>query len=134
MAQLAGLGCIGKNSLIINPVYGPWVRLRSIVTDAPLVPDEPYTEDLCRDCDLCVKACPVDALTPHAVDSDKCLLGMPMEQRLSDEYHETYEKHSPMVTENTWIMCQACQRACPVGRAPRSQRIGRGTGPVDERV
>ena len=134
MAQLAGLGCIGKNSLIINPVYGPWVRLRSIVTDAPLLPDTPYTEDLCRDCDLCVKACPVDALTPHVVDPNKCLLGMPMEQRLSDEYHETYEKHSPMVTENTWIMCQTCQRACPLGREPRSQRIGRGTGPVDERV
>jgi ferredoxin len=33
-----------------------------------------------------------------------------------------------------WIMCQTCQRACPVGKEQRSKRIGRGTGPVDERV
>jgi epoxyqueuosine reductase len=110
------------------------VRLRSIVTDAPLVPDPPFTEDLCRGCDECVKACPVGTLTPYAVDLDRCLLGMPMEQRLSDEYRETYERHSPMVTENMWIMCQTCQRACPVGKEQRSKRIGRGTGPVDERV
>lgn len=134
MAQLAGLGCIGKNSLVINPVYGPWVRLRSIVTDALLAPDQPFTMDLCRGCEECVKACPVGALKPYAVDPDRCLLGMPMEQRLGDEHRETYERHSPMVTENTWLMCQACQLACPIGREHRTRHVGRGTGPVDERV
>jgi len=54
MAQLAGIGNFGKNSLIINPVYGPWIRLRSILTDAELVPDEPFNEDLCGQCEACV--------------------------------------------------------------------------------
>jgi ferredoxin len=39
-----------------------------------------------------------------------------------------------MVTENTWRMCQACQRACPIGRDLRDQFIGRGSGKVDERI
>ena len=134
MAELAGLGAYGKNSLIINPTYGPWVRWRSIVTDAPLVTDEGACGDLCGECDECIKACPVDALTPYVVDPDRCLLGMPMEERTGEEFREVYEEHSPMVTENTWRMCQACQRACPVGRDLREERVGRGSGDVDERV
>jgi len=44
MAQLAGFGNFGKNSLIINPKYGPWFRLSAILTDAVLMPDEPFEE------------------------------------------------------------------------------------------
>ena len=47
MAQLGGLGNFGKQSLIVNPEYGPWIRLRSILTDAELVPTTPFTDDLC---------------------------------------------------------------------------------------
>jgi len=125
MAQLGGLGNFGKNALIVNPVYGPWIRLRSILTDAPLVPDEPYTDDPCKDCDECVKACPVGALTPYEVDPDKCLLGLTWEARLSDEYRDIYYEHSPSLTENTWLMCNTCQKACPVGRDERNRSIGR---------
>jgi len=134
MAELAGLGHYGKNSLIINPIFGPWVRYRSIVTDAPLAPDNETCVDLCGECDECVKACPVGALTPYVVDPDRCLLGMPMEERVSEEFRDVYTEHSPLVTENTWRMCQACQRACPIGRDLRNQQIGRGSGEVDERI
>ena len=134
MAELAGLGHYGKNSLIINPILGPWVRYRSIVTDAPLAPDNETCVDLCGECDECVKACPVGALTPYVVDPDRCLLGMPMEERVSKEFRDVYTEHSPMVTENTWRMCQACQRACPIGRDLRNRHIGRGSGEVDERI
>jgi epoxyqueuosine reductase QueG len=134
MAELAGIGHYGKNSLIINPIYGPWVRYRSIVTDAPLVPNYEKCSDLCGECDECLKACPVEALTSYIVDPDKCLLGMPMEKRLSEEFHEIYTEHSPMITENSWKMCQTCQKACPVGRDLRNQRIERGSGKVNERI
>jgi len=125
MAQLGGIGGFGKNSLIVHPSYGPWVRLRSILTDAELVPDPPYEADLCHECEECVKACPVGALTPYRVDPDRCLLGMTWEQRMSDEHRDTYMEHCPALTENTWLMCSTCQRACPIGREERNTRTGR---------
>ena len=125
MAQLGGIGNFGKNALIVNPVYGPWIRLRSVLTDALLVPDEPFTDDPCEGCEECIKACPTKALTPYTVDPDRCLLGMTWEARLSDEYKDVYYKHSPSLTENTWLMCNTCQKACPVGREKRNQTFER---------
>jgi epoxyqueuosine reductase QueG len=127
MAQMAGIGAFGKQSLIINPEYGPWMRLRSVLTDAELVPTEPFTEDLCGDCRKCVDACPVGALSIYRVDPDRCLLGMPWEDRFSDKYRDIYLEHSPLLTENTWKMCNTCQEACPIGREKRHMDYGRGT-------
>ena len=104
MAQLAGLGAFGKSSLIINPVYGPWFRLQSILTDAELVPDAPFEADLCGDCEACLEACPVGALSPYVVDPDKCSGRM---------------NSMPSFTANSTLMCTECQRACPHGREER---------------
>lgn len=126
MAQMSGVGAFGKQSLIIHPDYGPWIRFRSILTDAELVPTKPFTEDLCGDCLECVKSCPVGALTPYKVDPDKCLLGMRWNLRFSPEYKDLYLKYNPLLTENTWKMCNACQQACLVGREKRHADYGRG--------
>ena len=126
MAQMGGIGSFGKQSLIIHPEYGPWIRLRSILTDAELIPTKPYTEDLCGKCDKCVKSCPVGALTPFKVDPDKCLLGMRWETRYSEQYKELYLRHNPLLTENTWKMCNTCQQACPIGREHRFADYRRG--------
>jgi len=120
MAQLAGFGNFGKNTLIINPEYGPWMRLRSILTDAELTPNKPFEKDLCGICEKCVKACPVGAIAPYKLDPDKCLLGMTWEQRRSAEFRAIWDEHCPNLTENTWVMCTTCQRACPYGRERRS--------------
>lgn len=58
LAQLAGFGNYGKNALIVNPVYGPWIRLATILTNAEMTPDKPFEQDLCGDCEECVKAAP----------------------------------------------------------------------------
>lgn len=125
MAQMGGIGNFGKQSLIIHPEFGPWIRLRSILTNAELAPTEPFTQDLCGSCNECVKACPVGALTPYHVDPDKCFLGMLWSERYSPEIREKYLEHNPNLTENTWKMCHTCQLACPIGFDKRSMDYGR---------
>ena len=125
MAVMGGIGAFGKQSLIIHPEHGPWIRLRSILTDAELVPTKPFTGDLCGDCEECIKACPVDALSPYKVDPDKCFLGMRWEERYSPEYKELYLEHNEQLTENTWKMCNTCQQACPIGHDKRYADYGR---------
>lgn len=131
MAQLSGLGFIGKNSLVINPEFGPWIRLQSILTDAPLEPDKSFTEDLCVDCRRCIDACPTGALTPYHVDPDRCLVGIYESDlsRLIDnnlsftEFRnvsdEVFQEHMPRFTKNSVLMCTSCQKACPYGKKAR---------------
>jgi len=70
----AGLGVFGKNRLILTPRWGPRVRLGAIVTNAFLPSDQPVSEETCHDCQLCIDACPVGAISPTGnVDTIKCL-------------------------------------------------------------
>jgi len=131
MAQLAGLGYMGKNSLIINPEYGPWIRLQSILTDAPLEPSEECTKDLCGDCTRCIDSCPTGALTPYKIDPEKCLIGITeaemaklIEEDLPfttfrDTPDEIFREHNPRFTKNSLLMCTTCQKACPYGSEKR---------------
>ena len=61
-AVQAGLGIIGKNGLLITPLYGPRVKLSVVLTEAPLKGDNIIVEDLCGDCEMCFKVCPSGAL------------------------------------------------------------------------
>jgi epoxyqueuosine reductase len=61
-AVLAGLGCIGRNNLLVSPEHGPRIRLRALLLDAELAPTGPIEFDPCRGCDEpCRKACPQGA-------------------------------------------------------------------------
>ncbi len=122
MARLAGFGNYGKNALIINPKYGPWVRLGAIVTNAELVYDEPFDKDLCGDCDKCLKACPTGALTPYRVDHSRCLVNpygaddwvslISGELKYSEKFGKTpdvdtiFSKHSPRLTDNSILIAR----------------------------
>jgi len=119
MAQLAGLGNFGKSSLVINPRYGPWFRIQSILTDAELVPDNPFEDDLCGECEECIKACPVEALTPYRIDPDKCILGMYSSIRDDPDFQSILDEHMPRLTKHSILMCMTCQKACPYGRGER---------------
>ena len=70
-AHAAGVGTIGRNSLLITPEYGSLVWLGAVLTDYDIETD-PLLEDLCTNCDLCVKACPVNALEKEELDQKKC--------------------------------------------------------------
>jgi len=119
LAQLAGFGGYGKNALIINPVYGPWIRLATILTNAQMVPDKPFEQELCGDCEECVKACPVGALTPYKVDDSKCLVGVHLIDKERFELNKEWTRYEPSLTENSHIMCIACQKACHYGKDQR---------------
>jgi len=116
LAQLAGFGNFGKNSLIINPTYGPWIRLAAILTNAELTPDKPFEENLCGNCEECVKACPVGALTPYKVDDTKCLVGIHLTEIQSINNVELLKKYEPLLTKNSHLMCMECQKACKYGK------------------
>lgn len=99
LAVQAGLGVLGRNSLLITPQYGPRVRLTAIVTDAEMQPDMPLDRDFCRDCEnLCVSLCPVKALEKPSHDS-------PYE----------INKFACCQYLNTRPTCSLCLKVCPIG-------------------
>jgi len=119
LAQLAGFGNFGKNSLIINPTYGPWIRLAAILTNAELIPVKPFEENLCENCEECVKACPVGALIPYKVDDTKCLVGIHLAEIQFTNYMELIRRYEPPLTKNSHLMCTECQKTCKYGRIRR---------------
>jgi epoxyqueuosine reductase len=120
LAQLAGFGNYGKNALIVNPEYGPWIRLTAILTDAELTPDKPFEEDLCGKCENCIRACPVGALTPYKVDADKCLVGILIADKENPEYVDKLREYEPSLSKNASLMCMKCQKACRYGKKRHS--------------
>lgn len=119
LAQLAGFGNYGKNALIINPEFGPWIRLSAILTNAEMTPDRPFEENICGDCEECVKACPVGALAPYKVDDAKCLVGVHLSRNKGSKNGKNLSKYEPFLTRNSHLMCMECQKACPHGREKR---------------
>ena len=108
-AQTAGLGTIGRHSLLITPEYGSMVWLGCVLTDAPLAPD-PLQPPICTGCDLCVAACPV-----HALDGD-------------DLAQQTCWDHAfgnDPDTKNWRIACHRCRDACPynLGSLNRKEQL-----------
>jgi len=103
LAVAAGLGKQGKNTLVIHPRFGPWLRFMAIKTDAPLAPTGPgiYSQDenpYCENCRECVQACPVGILLPYRlVDADSCLAAVSGEHR------------------GALAICDKCVVVCPVG-------------------
>ncbi len=62
-ATSAGIGWVGKNGLLISPVYGPRLSLATVLTDAPLTTDSPVESSRCGACTLCRDHCPSGAIT-----------------------------------------------------------------------
>ncbi len=116
LAQLAGFGSYGKNALIINPALGPWIRIGAVLTNAEMMADKPFEQELCGNCEECVKACPVGALAPYEVDDQRCLVGIHLLDKEEFEQRRKYRGYEQSFTENSHLMCVECQRACKYGR------------------
>ena len=131
-ATLAGLGWIGKQTLCITPQLGPRVRWCTVITDAVLPYDDPFKEDLCGDCELCIKACPTNAIIPgpsqsvepgKKVNFWKCIVP----QEMLAEPSEDWRKYAKKYTERGFTECLICHDACPIGKEEHERRVKKYT-------
>lgn len=106
VAEKAGLGWYGKNSMLYVPDFGSWVFLAQIFVNVDLAPDPMVSLD-CGDCDRCIRACPTDAIVePFYVQPDRCISHLTqMSGPIPTELRE------PMQLK-VWG-CDICQQVCP---------------------
>ena len=102
LCHLAGLGWIGRSTLLVTPKFGPRVRLGTIFTKDDIgLTGGPYIGD-CGDCTACSEACPAGAISKNAYDVIKC------RQIVTD----TKGKYR--------TFCGLCMQVCPLGNADNS--------------
>lgn len=133
-AVAAGLGTFGRNNLVLHPKFGTRVNFVSIITDLELQPSPKPVKDVCLNCNICVKNCPVHALDEKGCTNyQKCsanslpygdmeairfwleVLQSPLEKQkellISDRYlHLRQAQHL-----GNQYMCFNCMKSCPVG-------------------
>jgi epoxyqueuosine reductase len=111
LAQRAGLGWVGKNSMLINPRAGSTFFLAEILLGIQLEPDDPFPTDHCGACTRCLSACPTQCILPNrTIDARHCISYLTIE--LKDDIPENLR---PQI--GNWIFgCDICQQACPWNR------------------
>ena len=107
LAEKAGLGWVGKHSLLINKQAGSWFFLGELLVDIPLITDT-KAENNCGTCVACIKICPTQAIVePYVVDARRCISYLTIELR-----EAIPEEFRPLIG-NRIYGCDDCQLICP---------------------
>ena len=108
LAKAAGLGWIGKNSLLISKEFGSYVFIGELIIDLELNYDTPFVADFCGNCTRCIDACPTGAIvSSRAIDARRCLSYHTIENK--EEVPEEIRKN----LNNRIFGCDICQDICP---------------------
>ena len=116
IAEKAGLGWIGKNTLLLNKQAGSWFFLGELLTTLPLPIDTPISNDGCQNCQACLKICPTGALVnAKQIDARRCI------SYLTIEHKTAIPLELRPLMGNRIYGCDDCQLICPWNRyAPAS--------------
>lgn len=111
LAQFAGLGWIGRNALVIDPVAGSYRLLGVLLTEAEIERhDAGKGVDRCGTCTACEKRCPTAALVDRRVLTERCI------SYLTIEHKGVIARDLALLFEGWWFGCDLCQESCPWNR------------------